>query len=159
MSQFLAALALARVSWVEGLGGDDKQGGFSIQVLQDGDHVGRIDVGDELRGDAGGGVGTQGLGCHGRTQVGSADTDVDDLLDGPPGVTEPRTGAQRRGEVTHTPQDLVDIGGDILTVDLEVFLDREAKRGVEDGAVLGVVDVLAAEHGLDAVLEAGLLGE
>lgn len=53
------------------------------------------------------------------------------------------------------------VGDDVLAVDDELALlaCRAAQRGVQDGAVLGGVDVLAGEHGVAALLELHLAGK
>ena len=66
-----------------------------------------------------------------------------------------RTFAREGG---HAVEDLVDVGDDVLAVDHERRVARGAQGGVQDGAVLGDVDVLAAEHRLDALGQAGGAG-
>ena len=53
------------------------------------------------------------------------------------------------------------VGNNILAVNDELTLLAcgTAKRGVQDGAVLGGVDVLAGEHGVAALLELHLAGK
>ena len=67
----------------------------------------------------------------------------------------PLAGADAVGEGVHAVEDLVDVGHDVLAVDDERALvgGGAAQRGVEDGAVLGGVEVLAGEHGVAALLE------
>ena len=73
-------------------------------------------------------------------------------------MPEPRAGAQRGGEIAHAAQDLVDIGGDVLAVNAQVIFGRDAQCGVQHGAVLGVIDVFAGEHGVAAGLKVSGLG-
>ncbi len=63
------------------------------------------------------------------------------------------------GEGRHLVEDLVDFGDDVFAVDEDGFGLGGAEGDVEDGAVLGGVDLLAGEHGFDVVAEAGLVGE
>ncbi len=53
----------------------------------------------------------------------------------------------------------MDLGDDIDAVHFELGGSWEAQRGVENGAVLGGVDVLAGKHGGDLVGKFGLDGE
>ena len=73
----------------------------------------------------------------------------------------PLTGAHALGEGIHAIEDLVHVGDDILAVndELPLLACRAAKRGVQDGAVLGGVDVLAGEHSVAALLELHLAGK
>ena len=53
----------------------------------------------------------------------------------------------------------MDVGSDVLAVHAQIFFNRQAQRGVQHGAVLGVVEVLAGEHGVAASLDVGSSGE
>ena len=83
------------------------------------------------------------------------------MLDLLAGNALPLTGAHALGESIHAIEDLVHVGDDVLAVNDELaFLARRtAQRGVQDGAVLGGVDVLAGEHGVAALLELHLAGK
>ena len=50
-------------------------------------------------------------------------------------------------------------GHDVLAVHDDRRAARRAQRDVQHGAVLGHVDLVAAEHGVDALAQAALLGE
>ena len=122
-------------------------------------HVRRVDVGDVEALDGALGEGLEGLVGHGGAEVGAADTDVDDVADGLAGGATPLAGADTGGEVAHAVEDGVDIGVDVLPIDHETGGLGGTQGSVEDGAVLGLVDVLAGEHLLDFSLEVGLLGK
>ena len=47
------------------------------------------------------------------------------------------------------------VADDVLAVDVQLAAGRHAQRHVEDGAVLGRVDVLAGEHGVAMLLDLG----
>ena len=83
------------------------------------------------------------------------------MLDLFAGNTLPLTGAHALGKGIHAVENLVHVGDDVLVVDDELALlaCRAAQRGVQDGAVLGGVDVLAGEHGVAALLELHLAGK
>ena len=63
----------------------------------------------------------------------------------------------RLAEVGHLVEHGVDLGHDVLAVDDDGCALRRAQRHVQDGALLGDVDLLAAEHGVDPRAQAGLL--
>ena len=83
------------------------------------------------------------------------------MLDLLAGNALPLTGAHALGKGIHTVEDLVHVGDNILAVNDELALlaRRAAQRGVQHGAVLGSVDVLAGEHGFAALLELNLAGQ
>lgn len=145
----------------EGLGDDDHERGLGIQTLELLGLVVGVDVGDIAAVDTGVGIGTQSLVSHDRAQIGAADADGHQMLDLLAGNALPLTGAHALGEGIHAVEDLVHVGDDVLAVDDELTLlaCRATKRGVQDGAVLGGVDVLAGEHGVTALLELHLAGK
>ena len=63
------------------------------------------------------------------------------------------------GEVGHAVEDGVDLGDDVLAIDDDRGVARGAQGDVEDGAVFGDVDLLAGEHGVDALARLRLVGE
>ena len=75
------------------------------------------------------------------------------------GVARPRAAAHAVGEVRHLVQHGVHLGDDVDAVDLDVLALGRAQRDVQDGAVLGDVDLLAREHRVDPGTEPGPLGQ
>ena len=130
----------------EGLGGHDHKGRLGIQVLRGLTRVGGVNVGDEAALQALLHVGLEGLVRHDGAQVGAADADVDDGLDGLAGDAHPLAGADAAGEGVDLLQHLVHVGDRVLAVDRQGVGRGAAQRGVQDGAVLGDVDVLTREH-------------
>ena len=63
------------------------------------------------------------------------------------------------GEVGHAIEHGVDLGHDVFAVDQDRLTSRSAQGHVQDGAVLGDVDLLAAKHGVDASFQARFLGQ
>ena len=63
----------------------------------------------------------------------------------------------RVGEAGHLVQHRVHVRHDVLAVHDDRGVPRRAERDVEDGPVLGDVDLLAAEHGVDPLRAARLL--
>ena len=143
----------------EGLGGHDHEGRLGVQVLRGLTRVGGINVGDEAALQALLHVGLEGLVRHDGAQVGAADADVDDGLDGLTGDTDPLAGADAAGEGVDLLEDLVHVGDHVLAVDRQGVGRGAAQRGVQDGAVLGDVDVLARVHAVAQLQDAGLLSE
>ena len=145
----------------EGLGDDNHERGLGIQATELLGLVVGVDVGDIAAVDTGVGIGTQSLVSHDRAQVGATDADGHQVLDLLAGNALPLTGANALGEGIHAVEDLVHVGDDVLAVDDELALlgCRAAQRGVQNGAVLGGIDVLAGEHGVAALLELHLAGK
>ena len=96
---------------------------------------------------------------HHRAEVGAADADVDDVADALAGVALPVAAAHAVGEGRHRVEHGVDVGHDVLAVDHDRRAARGAQGDVQHGPVLGDVDLVAAEHGVDALAQAGLLGQ
>ena len=63
------------------------------------------------------------------------------------------------GEVRHPVEHGVHLGHDVLAVDQDRRAARRAQRHVEHGPFLRDVDLLAAEHGVDAGAQAAVLRE
>ncbi len=61
-------------------------------------------------------------------------------------MTSPFTGPHPLRERLHPFEHLVDVADDVTAVDDERAIAREAQGDVEGGAILGRIDVLAAEH-------------
>ena len=116
--------------------------------------VGAVDVGDEAEGHVAARVVAQRLVGHHRAEVGAADADVDHVADRLAGVALPLAGADPLGEGAHPVEHLVDLLDDVDAVDDQRALARHPQRDVQHRAVLGDVDVLAAEHRLAALGEA-----
>ena len=53
----------------------------------------------------------------------------------------------------------MDVRHDVVPVDDERHVARRAQRHVQHGSILGDVDPIAAEHGVDAPAEIGLVGQ
>ena len=93
------------------------------------------------------------------SQVAAADADVDDIGDGGTGDTAVPTVADALAEVAHVGQDLAHVGHDVAAVDHDGVGALVSEGDVEGGAVLGPVELLTAEHPLDASGKIGLPGE
>ena len=141
-----------RLEGAEGLAGDDEQRGSRVQPGQ----LRGASVGSMLEMNRHSiavlAVGRERLVGHHRAEVGAADPDVDDRADPLAGDPGPRAGA-----------DLVGEGVDPVAAPRARRRRRpdrrppattsagQPQRGVQHGAVLGDVDVVAAEHRVAAV--------
>ena len=101
----------------------------------------------------------QGFVRHDRAEIRSADADVDDGANGFAGVPFPVTAAHSLGKVGHLVQHGVHVRHDVLAVDSDLLIPRRAQRHVQHRAVFGDVDLIPAEHRVDALAQAALLGE
>ena len=142
----------------EGFGGDEEEGFVGAEVADGFDEVGAIDVGDEAEGEVALGVVLERFIGHDRAEIGAADADVDDVADALAGVSLPCSAANLVGEGGHLVEHSVHAGDYIFAVDLDRFAFGRAERDVQDGAVFGDVDLVAAEHRVDALLQAALFG-
>ena len=120
--------------------------------------MGAVDVGDKVGVEAAV-VRGEGQSDHGRAQIGAADADIDDIGDLLAGVALPFAGDDFVAELLHLGLDFLDLRHDVFAVDQNRFAGEVAQRGVQHGAALGAVDLLAGEHRLDVVLELGFLGK
>ena len=143
----------------EGLGGDEEERLVGVEVAHGFGEVGAVDVGDEAEGEVALAVVLQRLVGHDRAEVGAADADVDDVADALAGVALPFAAAHSVGEGGHLVEHRMDAGDDVFAIDEDRFAFGRAQRDVQHGAVFGDVDLVAAEHGVDALLQAALLGE
>ena len=75
------------------------------------------------------------------------------------GVAGPGAGADAFGEAGHPVQHRVDGRHDVLAVDDDRGAFRRAQRDVQHRAVFRDVDPVAAEHRVDTLAQAALLGE
>ena len=91
-------------------------------------------------------IGCQRQRGHDGTKVRAADADVDDIRVAP-ALPRDFAGPHPVREAAHPVQRRMDLGQDVAAIDQDRAFGR-AQRGVQDGAVLGLVDLLAREHRL-----------
>ncbi len=103
-------------------------------------------------------VGGKSLVSHDGTQVGAANTNVDNGFHGLAGDTHPFAAADALSEGIHLGQLSVNVCNGILTVNDERVGGGTTQRGVEDGAVLGDINVFAGVHGVTQLSDLGLFG-
>ncbi len=96
---------------------------------------------------------------HDRAEIGAADADIDDIADALAGMTVPFPAAQPGGKIGHLVEHGVHVGHDVASIVHEASVARRAQRDVQHRAVFGDVDLVAAEHGRDALREAAFAGK
>ena len=143
----------------ERLRGHDEQGLGRVEVAGRLGDVGAVDIRHEPEGHVALGVVAQRLVGHHGTQVGSADADVDDVADPLTGVPRPFAAAHTPGEVRHPIEHVVHLGDHVLAVDDQACIARQPQRGVQHRPILCHVDPIPAEHRLDPLAQAHVLGQ
>ena len=138
---------------------DDEERLFGVEIDGGFGEVGSVYVGDEAEGHVALAVVAQRFVSHDWAEVGASDADVDDVLDALAGVAFPFAAADAVGEGRHAVEDFVDLGNDVFAVNYDACAFGGAQSDVQDGAVFGDVDLVAAEHGFDVRLEAALFGQ
>ena len=88
-----------------------------------------------------------------------ADADGDNRSEGFSGSAHPLAVAHLIGEVLDLIQHFVHVRHDVLAIHVDHLVLGRARRDVQHRAVLGGVDVLAAEHGVDLPFQIGGVGE
>ena len=133
----------------EGLGRHDEQCFRRVEVARRLDEINAIHVRDETECHVALAVMFERLVGHHRAEVGTADADVDDVLDAFAGVAFPLRRCGRVREIRHLVEHGMDFGHHVLAIHHDGGVLRRAQGHVQDGAVLGHVDLLAAEHRVD----------
>ena len=108
-----------RLDGAEGLRCHDEQRGLGPALRQHCGEIAAVDVRNEVTRDSLPPERSQGLVHHDRSEVGSADADVDDGVDAMALVAGQVSGADAFGEVAHGRQDLVHVGHHVVAVDLD----------------------------------------
>jgi len=94
-------------------------------------------------------VGFQRCADHLGSQVRTADADIDDIRNRFAGKAAPFPGANAFAEAAHLCQHPPDFRHNVRAVQHNGSIGLIAQSGMQDGASLGIVDFLAAEHGFD----------
>jgi hypothetical protein len=121
--------------------------------------VGSVDVRDETEGHRTIAVVSERFVGHHGTEIGAPDADVDDVANRLAGVPLPRAAPHTVRELSHGVEDGVNLGHHVLAVHHDRGTARCSQGHVENGAVFRHVDLVAPEHGVDALAEAALLGQ
>ena len=154
----------------ECLGSNDEERFFDVHLLERLGHVSAVDVRNKVdfrRSFASNRlfcIRLQSFGDHHRTEVRTADTDVDNVLDGLAGVAQPLAAADEVGEVFHVLENRTNFGHHVLAIDADRIVTLVAQSCVEHGALFGGVNLFASKvlgahvfeiGGLQEVLEFG----
>ena len=140
----------------EGLASNDEERSLGVANPQGLGEMSSIDVGDEVGGKVPLGVGLESLSDHDGTQVRTTNTDVDDGVDGLSRVPLPTSVPNGLGEFLDVLKHGGNVG-DTLLADLEFV--KVTESDVEDGTILGSIDVLSGEHLVPVGLNFGLANE
>ena len=143
----------------EGLGADDKQRLGRLEVAHAFREIGAVHVGDETERHVSLTVMAQRFVRHDRAQVGAADTDVDDIANALARVTGPTAAAHASRKTRHAVEHRVDVWHDVSAIDEDAFARRRAQRDMQDRALFGSVDLVAAEHGIDPLAQGAGFGK
>ncbi len=149
----------------ERLGSNDEERFFDVYLLEGFGHVSAVDVRNKINfrrvfaSDRLFCIRLEGFGDHHRTEVGTADTDVDNILDGLAGVAQPLAAADEVGEVFHVLEYGTDFGHHVLAIDANRIVALVAERGVEYGTLFGGVNLFACKILCTHVFEIGRLQE
>jgi hypothetical protein len=143
----------------EGLGRDDEQRGFRIQVANRLVDVGAVHIGHEMHLEIAALIGAQRVTDQLRTEVRATDADVDHIGDHLAAVAFPGTGTDIQREPPHAFQNIEHRRHDILVADHHPGAAAVAQRRVQHRPVFGVVDGLASEHAVDPFGDTRRLGK
>ena len=130
----------------KGFGSNDEQRGFGVDFRQYVAQLGAVYVGDEVHLQARMSERLERGTHHQRTQIRSADADVDNVGDDLVGIAQPTAAADFVCKFAHTLQDMVDLRHHILAIHDDGGIGAVAKGDVEDGAVFRRIDFFAVEH-------------
>ena len=83
---------------------------------------------------------------HQRTEVGAADTDVDDVSDDLVGIAQPAAAADFMCKFAHALQDMVDFRHHIFAVHDDGGVGAVTQGDMENGAVFRRIDFFTVEH-------------
>ena len=99
------------------------------------------------------GIRFQTFGHHHRSQVGSANTDIDDVGHRLSRIPCPLAADNSTGKILHFVQLGVYFGHHIATVDDHWPVRPVSERNVQHRAILCFVDMFTVEHAVDGTLE------
>src|SRR5262245_1304074 len=96
---------------------------------------------------------------HDRSEIGTTDTDVDDVANALAGVAFPLAASHAVGEVGHLIEDRVDLRHNILAVNNDRCSFWCTQSHVQNSAVFRDVDLLSAKHRVNTRTESRLICE
>src|SRR5262249_32975608 len=134
----------------EGFRRNDEQSLRRIEIVCCLDEVGAVNVRHEPERHIALAVMTQSFVSHYRAEVGAPDADINNVTDALAGVSLPLSTADTVGKVRHFIEHCMDMWYDVLAVDDDRCPLWRTQGNVQDSAVLGDIDLVAAEHRVDA---------
>src|SRR5208282_5698104 len=135
----------------------DEQRLSRIQVTRRFNEIGPVDVRYEPERHRAFAVVLQRLVSHDRAEIGAADADIDDVSDALARMALPRAAAHAVGERAHPIENGMDLRHNVLAIDDDRGVARRPERDMQHSAPLRDIDLVAAEHRVDAVAQARLL--
>src|SRR5258706_10099560 len=129
----------------ESLGGDDEERLRRVQISGSFHKLVAIDVGNEAHGQTTITEVPQCIVSHGWTQVGAANTDVNDIAHALAGIPSPGAAPHAVREVCHLIQHCVYLGYHVLAIDEDRFLLWAAQSLMVDRAILSNVHIISQE--------------
>ena len=139
--------------------GNDKERLGGVEVVCGLGEVGAVHIGDEAESERAVGVVAQGLVGHHGTEIRAADADIDDVFDALAGMALPLAGADAIGKFGHAVENGMNLWNNINAIDFDRCRARGAEGGMEHGAVLGDVDLVTTEHGVNLAAQTGCVRE
>ena len=137
---------------------DDKERRFRIELFERFGDMSSVDVGNEVGRNIRL-IGRQRFADHARTEIGTSDSDVDDVGNRFARIPFPFSASYATREILHFGEDSIYVGHNVFSVDEDRRVAAIAKRGVEHGATFGDVDLFPREHRFDFFLEPRFFGE
>jgi hypothetical protein len=101
----------------------------------------------------------EGLVGHDRSQIRSADADIDDIANAFARLAVPGAGADPQGEIGHLVENGMNLRHDVFAIVHDRSAARRAQGHVQHGTVFRDVDIIAPKHGLDAIAQPRFLGD
>ena len=143
----------------EGFRRDDEERFGGIKIPDRLGEISTIDVGHKAECHRALAVGFQRFIGHHRPEIRAADADVHNVADALAGMAYPCPAADAVGEVGHPVQHLVHVRNDVAPIHRNGRPARRPQRRMEHGPVFGAVDLLALEHGVNPLPQAGFVRE
>ncbi len=130
----------------EGLRRYDEQRSLRVKRREQCRHRMAIHVGQKMQPQIASCIRPQRCARHGRTEIGTANADVHHVRDATACASGPGAAANPLGKRFHACQYLLDLTHQLFALPFEAGSGWHAQHGMQDGAPLGQVDRLAAEH-------------
>mmetsp|Transcript_33483 Transcript_33483/g.81083 ORF Transcript_33483/g.81083 Transcript_33483/m.81083 type:complete len:339 (-) Transcript_33483:241-1257(-) len=141
------------------LGSNQEESGFRITFLQDFGNMGSINIRAKVHGQVTLGVRLQGLTDHDGTEIGSANSNIDNGVDALSSGTLPISTTDLFSKGLDASQSLIDIGHDVLAVNHDGSVGLVSQGDVKNGTSFRVVDLFTGKHLLGHCLDILLFGK